>query len=238
MGVEQGPGEEPAAGNGSRRSRLPAWLFAVQGVISVAVLGAIVAAVIALRSQGPQVIRLDHPDAAVQADLQDTPIAAPPSIVLPDLHPDGPVGPIGHGAPQKGQPAPDFALRDAGGHRVQLSDLRGKVVVVNFWATWCGPCKQEFPELQKVVSTMGDDVVVLALDQAESADRVERFRGQFGATFTILLDSRSEVSKSYLFTGIPDTVIVGRDGLVRDVSLGPLSAGTFRYKISQALAEQ
>jgi len=215
--------------------RVPRWLILAQVAMGVAVVAVIVTSVIALRRSQPQVIVLRNPDATEAPMNAD---AATPQALLPDSNPDGPLGAIDHRAPQVGQPAPDFALLDLNGRRVQLSDLRGKVVVVNFWATWCGPCKQEFPELQKAYASAPNDVVVLALDQAESPSRVARFRDQYGATFTILLDSRSEVADSYLLKGIPDTIIVGRDGIVTDVSLGPLSAGTFRYKINQALKAQ
>ena len=133
--------------------------------------------------------------------------------------------------------APQFVLErlDRKGE-LSLRSLRGKAVVLNFWATWCGPCRQEFPELQKVAAGMSNDVVVLALDQAESAGKVAQYRDEFQATFTILLDARTQVADAYRLSGIPDTIFIDKNGVVRDVVFGPLSAGTFRYKISQALA--
>jgi peroxiredoxin len=211
--------------------RPPRWmLFARAGAVLV-VVAVIVVAVVLQQRHGPQ--------APARQSGQSVPLtfATPPgaAVATPAESPDGPIGALESGIPTVGKPAPDFALTDLQGRRIHLSSLRGKVVVVNFWATWCGPCKEEFPELQKAASQLSDDVIVLALDQSESAAKVEQFRDQFGATFAILLDSRNAVAEAYRLQGIPDTIFIGRDGVVRDVALGPLSAGTFRYKINQAL---
>ncbi len=215
-------------------ARPPRWLFFARAGAVFVVVAVIVAAIVLLQRHGPQAPAQQRAQTGQTVPLTfATPSGA--AVTTPDASPDGPIGALESGLPTVGKPAPDFALSDLQGRRIQLSSLRGKVVVVNFWATWCGPCKEEFPELQKAASQFSDDVVVLALDQAEGPSKVEQFRDQFGATFTILLDSHNAVADAYRLQGIPDTIFVGRDGIVRDVTLGPLSAGTFRYKINQAL---
>lgn len=215
--------------------RPPRWL-AVARFAAVAVAAAIIAsAIVLLQRHGPSTTPV-HRLTGAPAATDNTPapgeggerVIAPPVISAP-----GPLGPLAGGFPVKGKPAPNFALNDTEGNRVELADLRGKVVVINFWATWCGPCKQEFPELQKASARQGSDVVVLALDQAESVGKVTQFRDQFGATFTILLDTTNAVADSYGLSGIPDTIFIDRAGIVRDVVAGPLSAGSFQYKITE-----
>jgi len=208
------PGELPSAAE----ALPPHWLLYVR-LLGVLVIGAvIVAAIVLLRQDRTH----SQPTRAAQA------VGATP-------HNSGPLGALERRAPVVGQSAPNFALLDTDGRRVELAALKGKAVVVNFWATWCGPCREEFPELQKAASSMSDDVVILGLDQAESAEKVTQFRDQFGATFTLLLDSDNAVADTYRLRGIPDTIFVDRNGVVRDVAFGPLSAGSFRYKIKQAL---
>ncbi len=198
--------------------------------------GAVIAVAIVMLERGPRPAAAPSRPAAgpVGAAATTAPGGGSPAHALTEV-PAGPLGALEGGVPEAGKPAPNFALADLAGDRVELADLRGKVVIVNFWATWCGPCRQEFPELQKAAVSQGAGVVVLALDQAESAGKVAQFRDQFGATFTILLDSSNAVADSYRFSGIPDTVFIDRTGIVRDVVRGPLSAGSFRYKISQLL---
>ncbi|MHB8575475.1 MAG: TlpA family protein disulfide reductase [Dehalococcoidia bacterium] len=224
---EPAPAVKPATGP-------PGWLLFARIVAVLVVVALVAGSVLLLRKPGPRVITLHGGDAtpalASAGSLDST---------TPADTPDGrPLGVFQSGAPKAGQPAPNFALLDLNGRRVALSDLRGKAVVVNFWATWCGPCKQEFPELQKAASSMSNDVVILALDQAESAGKVAQFRDEFGATFTILLDSSNQVADAWRLSGIPDTVFIDRNGIVRDVAFGPLSASSFRYKITQTLNAQ
>jgi peroxiredoxin len=205
----------PAAG---APTRPPRWLLFVQLGAVLAIGALIVAMVVVLRQPGAR-------STSASRSGQTGSMAQG----------SGPLGALDNRPPVVGEPAPNFALLDTEGRRVELAALHGKAVVVNFWATWCGPCREEFPELQKVAEGMSDDVVVLALDQAESASKVRQFRDEFGATFTILMDSRTAVNDAYRLRGVPDTVFIDRDGVVRDVVLGPLSAGTFRYKIAQTL---
>ena len=233
--LNRAPAQQPAevAADALPVASPPGWLLYLRIAAVLAVVTLVAVSVALLRKPGPRIVTLHGGDRVAQAAAGARDGAAPAGT------PDGrPLGVFQGGAPKAGQPAPDFALLDLNGKRVALSDLRGKAVVVNFWATWCGPCRQEFPELQKVATSMSNDVVILALDQAESASKVAQFRDEFGATFTILLDSSNQVADAWRLSGIPDTVFIDRNGVVRDVVFGPLSAGSFRYRITQTLNAQ
>src|SRR5208337_4684788 len=97
-----------------------------------------------------------------------------------------------------GAQAPDFALKDAAGRTIRLNDLRGKVVIVDFWATWCGPCRAVMPELQKMHTDLaGKGLTILGLDVGEDSDTVTQFAHKFGYTFTLLLDAEPDVTTRY-----------------------------------------
>jgi thiol-disulfide isomerase/thioredoxin len=126
------------------------------------------------------------------------------------------------------QPAPDFNLKDFDGNYVKLSDLKGKVVVVDFWATWCGPCKMSFPALQKVVNKYKDnpDIVILALDTwerektaADKEKKVKDFIAQNNYSFKVLFDEGDIVSK-YGVTGIPTKFIIDKKGMMQFKTIG------------------
>jgi cytochrome c biogenesis protein CcmG/thiol:disulfide interchange protein DsbE len=226
---------EPTPSEG-RPGSPPRWLLLARIAAATVAAAIIAASIILLQHHAPG---LQPSRSAARAtdtgSVGDTSGSGARTVPPPVISAPGPVGALEAGFPVKGKPAPNFALNDTEGNRVQLADLRGKVVVVNFWATWCGPCRQEFPELQKAATRRANDVVVLALDQSESTDKVTRFRDQLNATFPILMDSSSSVFNSYGLSGIPDTIFIDRDGTVRDVVPGPLSAGSFQYRIMQIL---
>jgi peroxiredoxin len=125
-------------------------------------------------------------------------------------------------APMTGFLAPDFALTTLEGERAQLSDLRGSPVIVNFWATWCPPCRAEMPELEAVWRQYKDTgLVLLGVDQAESANVVAQFaRGALGVTFPILLDTNLAVRDQYAVRALPTTVFIDAAGRIQDVKVG------------------
>jgi peroxiredoxin len=126
--------------------------------------------------------------------------------------------------PEAGRPAPDFALPDLDGNTVRLSDFSGRPVVLNFWATWCAPCRLEMPELAQAAADYADrGLVVLAVNQDETAEQASSFLSEVGLSLTALLDTGSEVGAAYGAFFLPTTVIVGPDGIVGAVHRGILS---------------
>jgi peroxiredoxin len=119
--------------------------------------------------------------------------------------------------------AADFTLRDINGKEVHLHDYAGKVVVLSFWATWCGPCKEEMPHLQKMFTGKGGDLVVLSIstDDARSASKVKPFIMSQGFTFPVLLDREASVIGTYNPSKtLPFTVVVDRQGNLAHVASG------------------
>ncbi|MEX0786171.1 MAG: TlpA disulfide reductase family protein [Dehalococcoidia bacterium] len=134
------------------------------------------------------------------------------------------LGPLDSRAPEVGELAPQFALRDTDGNVRELSDYRGKVVWINFWATWCGPCRRELPDIQRIADAVGeDDLVVLALNQEEPADVALGFWQELGLDLPILLDSDHEVSDQYRLFGLPNNFFIDRAGVLTGFRLGFLT---------------
>ncbi|MCW5863276.1 MAG: TlpA family protein disulfide reductase [Anaerolineae bacterium] len=127
------------------------------------------------------------------------------------------------GLPEPGETAPDFALPDLAGETVQLSDLGGRPVVLNFWATWCAPCRLEMPMLEQAAADGGDALAVLTINQGETAEQVSAFFDEVGLSLPALLDSDSEVGRAYGAVYLPSTFIIGPDGIVSAVHHGILS---------------
>ena len=123
--------------------------------------------------------------------------------------------------PQVGKLAPNFRLAKATGGTLALSDLRGKPVLLNFWATWCGPCLIEMPELQSVHERLGDKLTVLAANLGESSTRAQDYFDELGLTFTTVLDRDEEVYGGYRGFGLPTSVFIDAEGIVRAVKIGP-----------------
>ena len=130
-------------------------------------------------------------------------------------------------APLPGHRAPDFKATRIGGETLRLSDLRGRVVVLNIWATWCKPCEEEAPSLERLYrkirsGPLGRDFEILAVSiDARSRDAVLPFQRKFGLTFPILFDPDGRVSRIYQTTGVPETFVIDRQGSIREKVIGP-----------------
>ena len=119
-------------------------------------------------------------------------------------------------------PPVDFNLLDLTGKRVILSGLKGKIVFLNFWATWCSPCREEMPSMQKLYTRFKDkDFAMLAVSVKEPAPVVKNFFKDYNLTFTALLDSDGELMTSYGVRAIPATYIIDRDGAIIGKAFGP-----------------
>jgi len=120
-------------------------------------------------------------------------------------------------------PAPDFTLEDMDAKKFSLQGYRGKVVLLNFWATWCPPCRREMPSMERLHQKFKDkDFAVLALNQMEDGDRVFTFTGDLGIdlTFPIVYDRDSSVSRAYGVMGLPTTYLIDKKGNVRFRAIG------------------
>jgi len=114
-------------------------------------------------------------------------------------------------------PAPDFTLEDMDGKRHSLSDYRGKVIMLNFWATWCPPCRREIPSMESIYRDLGKSgFLVLAVNEFEEPDHVFAYTGQLSVfpTFPILFDRDSAVSQAYKVKGLPTTVLIDTQGRI------------------------
>jgi thiol-disulfide isomerase/thioredoxin len=188
----------------------------VRGVISAALLIAIGAGYMALRDDG---------------DGSSAVVVPPPPGATPTADVD--VGPLDNRPPIIGEPAPDFVLRDLDGSVVTLSELRGKVVYVNFWATWCRPCKKELPDIQTIADEHADDLVVLAINYRESADDARAYFEENGLRLRVLLDGGG-VYDQYRLRGLPDSFFIDRDGNLAEFQIGELSEEKMRERLAAA----
>jgi thiol-disulfide isomerase/thioredoxin len=123
-----------------------------------------------------------------------------------------------------GELAPDFSGTTLDGEVVQLSDLRGKTVLVNIFASWCGPCRAEAPHLVEVDNLLGEDVVLLGLNLQENISAVESFKQDFGIDFPLVLNEDGKLTEIYKPIGLPTSWFIDPDGVVRYVHAGPLTS--------------
>ncbi|MDP2932262.1 MAG: TlpA disulfide reductase family protein [Chloroflexota bacterium] len=123
--------------------------------------------------------------------------------------------------PSSNSAAPDFKLADLNGNTVALSDLRGKPVLLNFWATWCPPCREEVPLIEEINQEWtSKGLVVLTVSLDDSADTVKDFVQNYGLTFTVLHDREQRVAQTYGIQGIPTTLFIDKDGNIRARTVG------------------
>ena len=119
--------------------------------------------------------------------------------------------------------APDFNLETLEGEQIRLSELRGRVVLINFWATWCGPCRVEMPAFQSRVTQYQDEFVILAINEQDSEKDIQDFVNELNLTFYMLLDNDGVVHKQYFVRGYPTTYLVDEDGLLRFQHIGVMT---------------
>ncbi|WP_053219563.1 TlpA family protein disulfide reductase [Virgibacillus senegalensis] len=126
-----------------------------------------------------------------------------------------------------GQAAPDLSLPTLDGKEISLSELKGKKVLLNFWATWCGPCKEEIPALEKLHQEYGEEVEILAVNatatELDGVEKVKSFKEQANVSFSILLDKESSAVESYRVLNIPASYFIGSDGIIKQSITGPMS---------------
>ena len=172
------------------------------------------------------------PDPTATRFLVETPTRTPAPTPAPSQTLSPPVG------LRVGDTAPDFALESLQGETLRLSDMRGQVVMINFWAVWCGYCRIELPAMQAVYQVYQDEgFVVLAVDVQESKDVVKAFVEDVGLTFPILLDQRAKVTSMYRIRGLPTSIFVDPNGVIAAVHLGPVNEQIIQEYMAEAGVE-
>jgi cytochrome c biogenesis protein CcmG/thiol:disulfide interchange protein DsbE len=134
--------------------------------------------------------------------------------------------------PAIGYPAPDFSLATLDGETVTLSELRGRPVVLNFWATWCDPCRREMPALQATAELFADEVIILGIDEGESASVVKNFVTEYGITYPILLDENFATGDRFNVRGMPTTFFIDGEGIIRHLWIGEMNRITLAEGIA------
>lgn len=182
-----------------------------------AALGA--AVVVAIAAVAFLFARAGGDDAPAPASTDPFATAAPSAASRADL------GPLVAARPTIGELAPDFALLDARDGTVRkLSDFRGTPVLVNWYASWCGPCKAEIPEFNAVIQAVGDRIVILGVNYQESAARAVGILDELQATFPAVLDSDAAVADHYrVGNRLPSSFFVDRDGVLRAMKIGQVT---------------
>lgn len=126
--------------------------------------------------------------------------------------------------PKIGKVAPDFALVDLNDKEVRLSDLRGKVVFLNFWATWCKPCKEEMPSMEVLHKNFEKDglvVLAVSIDRVTTTKDIPPFIKSMNLSFPVLVDSWGKTDMPYKRMGVPETFIIDQQGVIREIVIGP-----------------
>jgi cytochrome c biogenesis protein CcmG/thiol:disulfide interchange protein DsbE len=135
--------------------------------------------------------------------------------------------PPGGGPVRVGQAAPSYAAQEMDGDRAALVHLRGRPVLLNVWATWCHPCRQEIPaleELHRAYGPRGLQVIGVSIDQGDQEQGIREFMQEFGASYPVWLDPEGEVATVFSTVGVPNTFLIGPDGQVLWKHVGPVKA--------------
>jgi peroxiredoxin len=127
---------------------------------------------------------------------------------------------------EEGDKAPDFTLKTLSGETVNLSQYEGKTVILNFWATWCPPCKEELPAMQKFYDKNQGKVEILAIN-IDPENNVKKYKQEMGLTFPILLDSNEKVNNQYGIIAIPTTIVIDENGKITKKHIGALTEESF-----------
>ena len=136
---------------------------------------------------------------------------------------------------KEGVAAPDFTGELMDGTSITLSELQGKPVIINFWATWCGPCVKEMPAFERLKDDFGDKIGIIAVNCGDDAETVKDFVEENGYTFPVVLDEEYSISMLYPTNSIPYTVVLDAEGKVTHISTGALDADTMYERYKEAL---
>jgi cytochrome c biogenesis protein CcmG/thiol:disulfide interchange protein DsbE len=138
-----------------------------------------------------------------------------------------------------GNAAPDFVLADLDGNPVRLADLRGRPVIVNFWASWCGPCVEEFPLLRAAAERhAGDGLAIVGVVYQDRSEAARAFMERTGATWPAAMDPGERVATAYGILAPPETFFIGRDGTIVARQIGQFSAASLEEKVAAIIDEE
>ena len=137
--------------------------------------------------------------------------------------------------PAVGRTAPDFTLHDLDGNAVRLADLRGQAVFVNFWATWCTPCREETPALVDVYRRYGDQFVLLSINVGEPARNIRAFMDEFSISYPVLRDADKRIANRYLLRGYPESWFISPQGVITSYAPGQLDLAGMKRRLEQTL---
>ena len=138
-----------------------------------------------------------------------------------------------------GQAAPDFILADLDGNPVRLADLRGRPVIVNFWASWCGPCVEEFPLLRDAAERHeAEGLAIVGIVYQDRSEAARSFMERTGATWPAAMDPGERVASAYGILAPPETFFIGRDGTIVARQIGQFSAASLDEKVAAIIDEE
>jgi peroxiredoxin len=140
-------------------------------------------------------------------------------------------------APVAGYLAPSFTLNSTRGEEISLADYRGQPVVLNFWATWCPPCRAEMPEFQNASVKYNGQAAFIGVDQGEPASLVADFGSSLGITYPLLIDPDNTANRAYDVAALPTTYFIDAQGVVREVVTGIVSKAVLEDRIERLIAE-
>ncbi|MCL2746256.1 MAG: TlpA family protein disulfide reductase [Coriobacteriia bacterium] len=155
-----------------------------------------------------------------------------PNYDIADLLPDDAQAEMVNGA------APDFEFLSEQGHRQFLSDFEGTPVVLNFWASWCPPCRMEKPHFQQAFEQYGNDVKFIVLNVDEPIEVARAYMDEEGFTFPIYFDEASEGALAYGVTGVPETFFIDSDGIISSRFMGAINFDTIEHALQEILDEE
>ncbi|HYO89375.1 MAG TPA: cytochrome c biogenesis protein CcdA, partial [Candidatus Limnocylindrales bacterium] len=172
--------------------------------------------------------------ATPEAVVESTPVAATPASIAALASAAG--GGAATTGTAVGSFAPDFTLTGDYGQTVQLSSLRGQPVLLNFWATWCGPCRIEMPAFEQAFQESGGALQILAVAYGQTIDDIAEYRAEIGVTFPLLADDQMDIGDRYGVAQIPSTFLIDPDGRIAQVHYGPLTAAQIAEMAASASA--
>jgi cytochrome c biogenesis protein CcmG, thiol:disulfide interchange protein DsbE len=142
-------------------------------------------------------------------------------------------------APAVGTPAPNFSLADLDGRPLRLADLQGRPVIVNFWASWCGPCVEEFPLLKRAAAEHADEgLAVIGIVYQDNSESARAFMQRMDAAWPAAMDPGGKVAAAYGLFGVPQTYFIGRDGTLVGQSVGQFSAAQLDQQIAAIIGKE